>query len=125
MINTQIAFITSSAIAGISEAIDLDLLKERHNVSDVDINEAKVASNNITVKKQTSKSIGSIINFIKSEGVQISELYASQTWSPTNTADYNKNSYTTGTKTSATGSMCHYNCHSNCHSNCHGSRGWR
>lgn len=116
MINTQIAFLTATALGNISEAINLDALKESYGVEDELEVKAERATDNHLVRTQINKSIASIVNYVKNEGVELRDIYAATSFSGNNisTANYNVSSGTTT-----------YSCHGNCHGNCHGSRGWR
>ncbi|WP_210499096.1 hypothetical protein [Vibrio crassostreae] len=119
MINTQLAFITASALLHVGGHLDLDIMKEQSGVDDIMIERAEAYSNNVTVKSEISNSSSAIIKNIKYNGVNIRDLYASHEWSPLEVKDYNKDSYTTGTQTTSNGTLCHYNCHNQCHTNCH------
>ena len=119
MINTQLAFITASALFYIDDHLDLDALKDKENVKEEQIEKAEMYSNNITVKSKVFHNSAVVIKNIKAYGVDIKGLYAAQIWTPSSAQDYSKSSYTTGIQTSSTSSMCHYNCHNQCHTQCH------
>lgn len=116
MINTQIAFLAATALGNISEAVNLDLLKETYGVSDELEVKAERATDNHLVRTEISKNIASIVNYVKNEGVELRDIYAATSFSGSNrsTAAY-----------TVTGASTTYSCHGNCHGNCHGSRGWR
>lgn len=117
MINTQLAFLTATALSNLNEHINLDELREKYGVTDEQIEKARKASNNHVVRSEVGRSISQIVEHVESEGVRIRDLYASTKFVGGG-KDVDRKVYTLeGVVPGA--------CHTNCHGNCHGSRGWR
>lgn len=125
MINSQLILTTLATLANNEESIDIDALKVKYNVTEDDEIQARAAMKNEVVRQRMAVTVGSIIDCVKTSGVNLGELYAGTVkWSPksadhkTTSADELKGAYSSSKGWQSA-------CHENCHTNCHGSRGWR
>lgn len=118
MINTQLAFLTASALSNLDSDVDLDKLVSDFNVDDELISKAESFAQNHNVRVKNLGNISQIVSHVRTGGIEIATLYANAIG-----ADAPKINISTSTISVSKGVSV--KCHGNCHSNCHGSRGWR